>query len=87
MAAIKKSQSNRSEDQLMEARKIARKSTRLTKKKSKVIGEIKGGSCEGLLLKSERDTANEVRCFANDNRETEEMVQWEMCAGWFIWNV
>ena len=46
MAAIKKSQSNKSEDQLIDAWKIARKSTWLTKKKPKVIGEKKDESCE-----------------------------------------
>ena len=46
MAATKKSQSNKSEDQLIDTRKIARKSIWLTKKKSKVIGEKKDGSCE-----------------------------------------
>ena len=84
MAATKKSQSNRSENQLMETSKITRKSTRSAKKKSEVIGEKKDGNGEvPPSEESERSSASEVRCFCNDNREAGEMVQCEMCTGWF----
>ena len=86
MAATKnsKSQSNRLENQLMETSKITRKNTRSVKKKSEVIGEKKDGSCEvPPSEESERGSAGEVPCFCNDNREAGEMVQCEMCTGWF----
>ena len=83
MAAIK-SQSKRSEDHMMETRKLARKSARLTKKKPEETGEKKDGDSE-VPPSRENDCGNEceVRCFCNSQRETGEMVQCEVCAGWF----
>ena len=68
----------------METRKLARKSARLTKKKPEETGEKKDGDSE-VPPSRENDCGNEceVRCFCNSQRETGEMVQCEICAGWF----
>ena len=68
----------------METRKLARKSARLTKKKPEETGEKKDGDSE-VPPSRENDCGNEceVRCFCNSQRETGEMVQCEVCAGWF----
>ena len=57
MAAIK-SQSKRSEDHMMETRKLARKSARLTKKKPEETGEKKDGDSE-VPPSRENDCGNE----------------------------
>ena len=69
---------------MMETRKLARKSARLTKKKPEETGEKKDGDSE-VPPSRENDCGNEceVRCFCNSQRETGEMVQCEVCAGWF----
>ena len=84
MAAIKKSQSKRSEDLMMETRNLARKSARPTKKKPEETGEKKDRDSE-VPPSRENDCSSEgeVRCFCNSQREAGEMVQCEVCAGWF----
>ena len=76
MAAVKKSQSRRSESQLIGTRKIAGKNSRSTKKKSELIDDKKDRSYE-VLSSEESDPGSdgEVRCFCNDKREAGEMVQ------------
>ena len=48
MASIKKSQSKRSESELIEMRKTSRKNTRSTKKKSELIDDKKDCSNEAV---------------------------------------
>ena len=68
--------------QLIETRKVARKSTRSTKMKSELIGD-KDGNYEAPSEENDLGSDGEVRCFCNDKREMGEMVQCEVCAGWF----
>ena len=51
---------------------------------SKLIGDKKDRSYE-VLSSEESDPGSdgEVRCFCNDKREAGEMVQCEVCTGWF----
>ena len=84
MAAVKKSQSKRSESQLIGTRKIAGKNDRSTKQKFELIGDKKDRSYEVLSSKeSDPGSVGEVRCFCNDKREAGEMVQCKVCTGWF----
>ena len=84
MAAVKKSQSKSLESQLIRTRKIAGKNSQSTKKKSELICDKKDQSYE-VLSSEESDPGSdgEVRCFCNDKREAGEMVQCEVCTGWF----
>ena len=79
-----KSQSKRSEDHMIETRNLARKSARPTKKKPEETGEKKDRDSE-VPPSRENDCGSEgeVRCFCNSKREAGEMVQCEVCAGWF----
>ena len=58
--------------QLIETRKVARKSTRSTKMKSELIGD-KDGNCEVPSEENDLGSDSEVRCFCNDKREMGEM--------------
>ena len=84
MAAIKKSQSKRSEDHLIETRKLVRKSARTIKKNPEETGEKNDGDCVASPpCESDGGSDGEMRCFCNSQKEAGEMVQREVCAGWF----
>ena len=69
---------------MMETRRLTRKSAQPTKKKPEETGEKKDGNSEvPPSRENECGSDGEVRCFCNSQREAGEMVQCEVCAGWF----
>ena len=69
---------------MMETRRLTRKSAQQTKKKPEETGEKKDGDSEvPHSRENECGSDGEVRCFCISQREAGEMVQCEVCAGWF----
>ena len=69
--------------QLIKTQKVPGKSTQSNKKKSELISDKKDGNYEAPSEENDSGNDGEVRCFCNGKRETGEMVQCEVCAGWF----
>ena len=69
---------------MMETRRLARKSAQPTKRKPEETDEKKDGDNEvPPSRENECGSDGEVQCFCNSQRKAGEMVQCEVCAGWF----
>ena len=71
---------------MIETRKSARSSARPSiakKKPEKTVEKNDGDSEVHPSQENDRGSDGEVRCFCNSRREAGEMVQCEVCAGWF----
>ena len=85
MAAIKKSQSKRSENHMMETRRLARKSAQPTKRKPEETDEKKDGDNE-VPPSRENECGSDGECDVSVTARGR-LVRWYnaryVCAGWF----